>query len=200
MRGAYLPRGKTMNQYPVRVDIDDAAPQSRLAVFFRILLVIPHAIVLYFLGIAQFVVTVIAWFAIIILGKYPAGLFGFSTGVLRWNTAVNGYALLLTGKYPPFSLQDTGYPIRLDIDPAISGRSRLTAFFRIILAIPHFVVLYFLRIFATILVIISWFVALITGRVPDGLHKLIGGYVRWNARATAYLLLLADPYPPFSMD
>jgi hypothetical protein len=69
------------------------------------LLVIPHAIVLFFLTIAAFVVAIIAWFAILFTGQYPPGLFDFVVGVMRWHNRVAGYALVLvTDRYPPFSL------------------------------------------------------------------------------------------------
>lgn len=188
-------------EYPVQVDIDPPASQSRLTVFFRILMFIPHAILLAILGLAQGVVTILAWFAIVIVGKYPAGMFGFSVNVLRWTTRANGYVYLLTGAYPPFSLQEEmGYPIRLSIDPALTGRNRITTFFRIFMIIPHAIVLYFVQILAQILILFSWFAALFTGKVPVGLHNLIAGYHRWNTRYTAYALLLTDEYPPFSMD
>jgi Domain of unknown function (DUF4389) len=69
-------------------------------------LAIPHVIILLFLGIAVFVVTVLAWFAILFTGAYPRGWFNFVVGVARWATRVEAYALLLTtDRYPPFSLE-----------------------------------------------------------------------------------------------
>jgi len=69
------------------------------------IMAIPHYIVLAFLGIAAFVVVIIAWFAILFTGRYPSGLFDFVVGVYRWSLRVSGYAfILVTDKYPPFSL------------------------------------------------------------------------------------------------
>src|SRR3990172_3610642 len=98
--------------YPIVLEVDPAAPQSRLTVFFRILMLIPQLVVMAFVGLALYVVTLIAWVVILITGSYPGGMYNFAVGALRWNSRVNGYQLLLTGKYPPFSLEDdSNYPI-----------------------------------------------------------------------------------------
>jgi hypothetical protein len=79
-------------------------PRNRLTVFFRLLLAIPQLIVVSILGAAWSVVTVIAWFGILFTGRYPAGFYEFSVGVLRWQMRVEAYLLLLRDEYPPFSL------------------------------------------------------------------------------------------------
>jgi hypothetical protein len=73
-------------------------------------------------------------------------------------------------------------------------------FFRIIMIIPHYIILYFLQIAAQVVVLISWFIALFTGSVPAGMHNFIAGYERWYLRYTAYAFLLTDQYPPFSLN
>ena len=91
--------------YPVTFGAVYQEKMSRLTTFFRLILVIPHAVVLYFLSIAMGVVTFIAWWAILFTGKYPKGMWEFSVGITRWSTRVNGYMYLLTDKYPPFSTE-----------------------------------------------------------------------------------------------
>ncbi len=105
--------------YPVRVrgDLDPAL--SRWQWIIKWILAIPHYIVLVFLYIAYFVVTVIAFFAILFTGRYPRGLFDFNVGVLRWGWRVRFYALSPAGtdRYPPFSLRsDDNYPADLDVE------------------------------------------------------------------------------------
>jgi hypothetical protein len=78
--------------------------RNRLTIFFRGLLLIPHMIMFLLLGIAMYVVVIIAWFAVIILGRWPSGLESFAVGFLRWTSRFNAYANLLTDKYPPFGL------------------------------------------------------------------------------------------------
>ncbi len=77
-------------------------------------------------------------------------------------------------------------------------RSRLTTFFRLILAIPHLIWLALWGIAAYFVVIIVWFVALFTRRVPDGLHDFLAAYLRYSTRVYGYILLLSEPFPPFS--
>ena len=96
-------------------------------------------------------------------------------------------------------VDDAGYPVRLLGEGAADGRNRLTVFFRIIMVIPQVIVLYFLNIAGGVVVLISWFAALFTGSVPEGLHNFMTGYLRWTTRVGAYALLLTDQYPPFSM-
>lgn len=186
--------------YPVALEVSAPEPQNRLSVFFRLFLIIPHAIILYFIAIAAEIVVFFAWFTIVVAGRFPAGLWRFVAGYLRWNTRVNAYALLLTGKYPPFALDDDPvYPVRLLIDERVEGRNRLTTFFRIFLVIPHWIVLYFLGLAAGVAAFLAWVAALVTGRVPQSLHDFIAGVLRWGTRVNAYLYLLVDEYPPFSL-
>jgi hypothetical protein len=100
----YPPFGE--GEYPVNLSIAPPEEYKRLSVFFRFILVIPHAIVLFFLYIGLWVVTVIAWFAILFTRQYPVGLFDFSVGVTRWGTRVGAYIYLFVDEYPPFSLSD----------------------------------------------------------------------------------------------
>lgn len=88
----------------LRVDVaPELEDRSRLTIFFRYFMVLPHAIVLMFVYVALYFVLLIGWFAVIILGRWPEGMGRFVVGVVRWNTRVNAYAYLLTDKYPPFS-------------------------------------------------------------------------------------------------
>jgi hypothetical protein len=92
-------------EYPITIDISYSEKLSRLTTFFRALMVIPHAIILWALGIATGVIAFIAWWAILFTGKYPKWAFAFIAGYVRWYTRVSGYYLLLTDKYPPFSIE-----------------------------------------------------------------------------------------------
>ncbi len=90
-------------QYPVEVNIAYTERLSRLSTFFRIILSIPHIIVLYFLSIAASVVLFLSWWAILFTGKYPGSFFSFMAWYMRWTVRFSGYTYLLTDKYPPFS-------------------------------------------------------------------------------------------------
>jgi hypothetical protein len=90
-----------------------------------------------------------------------------------------------------------GYPINLKVDYP-EQLSRLTTFFRCFMLIPHMIVLYFLQIAAGIILIISWFVILFTGKFPRSLFDFVTYYFRWSTRVNGYSFLLTDKYPPFS--
>lgn len=103
MRDEYPPFTNAAGAYPVRFALDYPPRLSRGLIFIKWLLVIPHIIVLYLLGLAAMVCAFVAWLAIIFTGRYPAGLFNFVTGVFRWSMRVNTYYYLLTDHYPPFT-------------------------------------------------------------------------------------------------
>ncbi len=187
--------------YPFTFEADPAAPQSRLTVFFRILLLIPHAIVVGLLGIVTAIITLVAWVIILVTGSYSSGMSTFVVNWLHWATRLGGYSMLLTGKYPPFTLgPDDSYPVRMSGIATESERNRLTVFFRILMVIPHAIILYFVQLAAGVVVLICWFIALFTGSIPEGMHNFLVGYNRWNLRYTAYAFLLTDQYPPFSLN
>jgi Domain of unknown function (DUF4389) len=187
--------------YPVSLDVDGPVEQARLSVLLRVIFAIPALIAAYLVNIAASVVGILAWFVILFTGKYPAGMLAFSEGAMRWTSRAAAYYLLLTDKYPPFSLEeDAAYPVRLSVHGQVDGRNRVTVFFRYFMLIPHEIVLGVLGIVAYVVVVISWFIALFTGSVPPGMHKFIAGVLRWAVRVQGYQLLLTDEYPPFSMD
>jgi hypothetical protein len=105
MRDEYPPFTMEAGRYPVTLEMDYPERLSRWLIFVKWLFVIPSIIVLMLLGIVYYVTLIIAWFAILITGRYPKGLFSFGVGVIRWSFRVSVYSYLMTDKYPPFSLQ-----------------------------------------------------------------------------------------------
>jgi len=92
-------------EYPISVSFEYQEKLSRLTTFFRVLMVIPQWIVLWFIGMAASVVIFITWWAILFTGRYPRWAFNFVAGYVRWYTRVTGYYCLLTDKYPPFNIE-----------------------------------------------------------------------------------------------
>jgi hypothetical protein len=179
---------------PVLVSFPGSAPQSRGTVAIRILLAIPHLIVLYALGVAAEVIALIGWFAALFTGQLPEFAAEFLTGYLRWQTRVYAYLALLTDEYPPFALTDGPYPIRIATLP---GRlNRLAVLFRIILVIPAGLVATVLSYGAfTIVAFVTWLIVLITGRMPDALYQALAAALRYYTRVSGYMLLLTSAYP-----
>jgi Domain of unknown function (DUF4389) len=176
------------------VGFADPIPQQRVTVFFRIILMIPHAFVLWILGIVAEVVAVIGWFGALFTGRLPDFAADYLTGYVRWQTRYNAYYLLLTDQYPPFTLEDTNYPVRLLTRP---GRlNRLAVFFRLILGIPALIVtslvgfgLFFFSLF------VIWLIVLFTGSMPRAAHQALASCARYFARFYGYILMLTSEYP-----
>src|SRR6266567_3104261 len=89
------------------------------------------------------------------------------------------------------------HPIGLIVTDDLE-RNRLTVFFRLLLAIPHVIAVLLWSIVAMLAVLVAWVAGVFTGRVPDALHNFVASFVRYSTRVTAYIFLLADPWPPFS--
>ena len=171
---------------------------SRLLIFVKWLLAIPHFIVLYVLNIGLAITTFIAWFAILFTGCYPRGLWDFALMVYRWSAHVTAYVGLLRDEYPPFSGNDGDYPLRFQMEYP-ERLSRLLIFVKWLLILPHIVVLSLLVWVAAVVWFVAWFAILITGSFPRGMFDFLVGVLRWNNRVTLYTALLTDVYPPFSL-
>lgn len=179
---------------PVLVTFAAPSLQSRLTVLVRIILVIPHLIVLAVLGIAAYLVAIAGWFGALFTGRLPGFAADFLAGYLRWQTRVSAYAFLLTGDYPPFSLADADYPARVAVQP---GRlNRLAVLFRIFLLIPCGIVQAILSYGAlTIFQLVSWVSTLITGRLPDPVYQAMAAVLRYQARTLGFAWMLTSAYP-----
>jgi hypothetical protein len=189
-----------MPSYPVTFEADYVEQRNRLTAFFRLILMIPLAIWLYVYAIAAGIVLVIAWFAIVITGQYPRGLYDFVAGYTRFITRATAYGALLCDPYPSFGgSPDPAYPIRMEFEP-LDHYNRLKTLFRIILAIPIVIVRYVVGLLLEIGAIAAWFVILFTGKMPRGLYDLMVFANSYTARSDAYIYLLTETYPPFEAD
>ncbi len=184
--------------YPLRFDVEYPEGLSRWLIFVKWLLAIPHFIILWALIYAAEVVTFIAFFAILFTKRYPRGLFDFAVNVNRWNANVLAYYGLFRDEYPPFSWEPGQYAVTYEVDYP-EELSRWLPLIKWLLAIPHYIVLLFLFIAASVAWFIAWFAILFTKRFPRGLFDFIVGVLRWQYRVNAYAGLLRDEYPPFSL-
>ena len=189
-----------------------AATRNRLTVGFRIILAIPHLLLVGgpgvgagvgsdrtgALGLVANVTACINWFIIVFTGKANKDLIGLQQLYLRWRARALAYEALLRDEYPPFG--DDEYPVEADFPAVFENRNRWTVGFRFILIIPQIIVLVFVLIAWMVTAIIGWFAVLFSGRYPDGLWKFGEGVMRWLLRVETYLLLLHDEYPPFSLE
>jgi Domain of unknown function (DUF4389) len=204
-----------MADHPVRLAVDDDLRRSRLTVFFRLLLSIPHLIWVVLWTILAFFAVVIGWFVALVTGRLPTGLHGFLSRYVRYTTHLGAYLTLVADPYPPFSGDQT-YPIDVTLpDPVAQARWR--TFFRLILAIPQLVIQSVLlggTNFAfrgavnkrstsfsggggllTAAAFLGWFSSLATGRMPRGLRDAGAYALGYRAQGLAYVLLLTETYP-----
>ncbi|HEY5196673.1 MAG TPA: DUF4389 domain-containing protein [Solirubrobacteraceae bacterium] len=185
--------------YPVALEVDYVDRRSRLTTFFRLLLVIPVAIVGYVYIIGLGLVTIAAWFVLLFTGRWPLGMYNFSAGALRFLARLNAYIFLAVDPYPPFGLApDDAYPARLIVDGPLPSYSRLKVFFRVIYIIPAYIAAYVLAILAFLVGIASWIVIVVTGRQPEGLQNAIVFCLTYSIRVYALMYLLTETYPPFT--
>ena len=187
----------TNPEYPLQLEIDYPDRLSRLLIFVKWLLLIPHYIALLVLGIGAYVVWIISFFAVLITGSYPAGMFNYMVGVYRWTARVNAYQFFITDAYPPFTLEDDpNYPVRVQM-PYPETIARWRPLVNWLLGIPAILGLLVLGIAAYVGIFLSWFVILITGRIPEGLFDLTGVFIRWQLRVNVYIYWMTETYPPF---
>lgn len=187
-----------MSNYPVLYMQDPPVQRNRLTMFFRALLVIPHALWGSLYAIGFFVVVFVAWFAIVFTGRWPAGLYSFAAGYLRFLGRVIAYLYVICDTYPPFDGgEHPEYPVQVMVAPPQATYSRAKAFFRVILAIPIYIVQYVLSLWLFVVAIAIWFCGVFTGRTSPALMEAARMPMAFCMRATAYVYLVTEDWPPF---
>ena len=199
------------HEYPVSIAVESTlGGRNRLTTFLRPVLAIPHMILVGpgswlhrldsagLLGAAAYVLAVVNWFMILVTGESVASIREFQLYYLRWRTRAVAYMALFADAYPPFG--DGAYPASITVVAPGSERDRATVAVRPILAVPHLVVLFFLLFAWALVTLAAWVMILFTGAYPATLHPFALGVMRWMLRVEAYLLLLVDEYPPFTLD
>jgi len=268
--------------HPIRIVVTDDLRRSRLTVFFRLLLAIPHIVWLLLWTIAIVVTAIVNWVVTLIAGRSPKVLHNFTAAYIRYSVHVRAYVFLAANPFPGFVGEPGSYPIDVEIAPpapqrrlvtlfrillvipalllsaALAGsnfsfgtgrtrggggsfggggggggiatltdrypssnpldpvpapppplgvrmhvkddlqRSRLTAFFRLLLALPHLVWLTLWGIPAVLAILANWVATLVVGRPPDALHRFLSAYLRYQTHVYAYMYLLANPFPGFT--
>jgi hypothetical protein len=185
-------------QHPIRLVVNDDLQRNRLTVFFRLILFIPHLIWVTLWGVIAVLAYIVNWFATLFMGRSPEGLHNFLATFLRYATHIRAYLLLVADPFPPFTGRPGTYPIDLEIDGP-ERQNRLTVFFRWMLAIPALLLAYLLGYLNQLLAVFSWFIALVLGRVPEGLRNFAALAIRIETQTYGYLMLLTGRYPSFNV-
>jgi hypothetical protein len=205
--------------YPVSVSVEPSlTSRNRLTTAFRLILAIPHLILVGgvgigvasrgdrtttasgeggLLGAVAVFLAIVSWFTIVLTGTHIVGIRQFTAFYLRWRVRALAYLMLLEDQYPPFG--DAPYLASIEIQDPVGIRDRLSVGLRLLLAIPHLIVLLFVLLAWTFTTIGAWFIIVFTGAYPQGLYEFGVGALRWRLRVESYILLLVDEYPPFSL-
>lgn len=188
--------------YPISYEAEFNPTPNRATTFFRLLLAIPWLIVAIFWGVLFIFTHVIAWIAVIILGRYPQWLYDFNSGVVRYGIRTGSWIYLQTDEWPPFGISDDpSYPIRVNFPPPAEQQSRLKALFRHLLTLPVLLVLSYGTSYIVLAAsFVAWATIVFRGYMPEGVNNALTYCRSFEARVLGYLAILTDDYPPIGLE
>jgi Domain of unknown function (DUF4389) len=178
----------------VDLTVGDDLRRSRLTVFFRLPLALPHIVWLYLWGVVAVLAVVVNWVATLIAGRSPAALHRFLAAFLRYETHVGAFVSLTANPFPGFTGAAGSYPVDLIVAER-APQNRWTVAFRIVLAVPALLVASAYAGLIAVTAVLGWFSALARGRMPLGMRNAAALSLRYLQQARAYLFLLTDDYP-----
>jgi hypothetical protein len=212
--------------YAARLEIDYPEKLDRLTTFFRVIWIIPIAIIATLVSGAGETVTntvflneagevikttretagglvsglaVATVLMILFRQRYPRWWFDFVRELTRFSARVGAYAALLTDQYPS-TVEEQSVHLEIDYPDVEQDLNRWLPLVKWFLAIPHYIVLAVLGVVAVVLIVVAWFAILFTGSYPRSLFDYVVGVGRWGLRVQAYaFLLVTDQYPPFRL-
>jgi len=184
------------------------APSRLMAVLLillvKLILAIPHFVVLFFYQIAAGIMAWIGYWIVLFTGQLPAGFHDFILGSLRWSWRLTAWIYGIADDYPPFAPEGNGYPADVDCLPNESPNrwlavARLLYVPILVMLIPHIIVLFFLGILAFFVLLITPWAVIFTGGYPDFSFEILTGVTRWQHRVNCFTFGLVEQYPPFRM-
>jgi hypothetical protein len=210
--------------HPIRLVVDDDCRRSRVTVFFRLLLAIPHVIWFFLWSLLAALAAIVNWFATLILGHPPAWLHRFLCSYIRYSVHLSAYLSLTANPYPGFTGEQGSYPIDVQLPEEPQTQARWKTLLRIVLALPALVLAAFLGggfsfsygfgrgggrgskagnysnfgsggLLAAVCAFLGWFASLARGEMPRGLRDAGGYAIGYGAQVRAYTLLITDCYP-----
>ncbi len=180
--------------HPVRLTVDDDLRRSRVLVFFRLPVAIPHVVWLILWSILVAVVLLLTWVCALVIGRPPRPFHRFLSAYVRYTTHLFAFVFLVANPFPGFVGKAGTYPVDLELPPPGPQR-RVVTFFRLLLAIPAFILSGAISSALCAVGFLGWFVALFRGRMPDGLQNLGAYAIRYAEQVNAYVYLLTERYP-----
>jgi hypothetical protein len=170
--------------------------------FGWIYIAIPHGFLLFFVGIWSSILSFVAFWVVLFTGRYPQSFFEFQVGYYRWTLRLRARINNLSDGYPAFGIKGTDENTSLDIpypEKLSRGLLILRVFFGLFyVLIPHGFILFFRTIATGFVIFIAWWIVLLNGKYPQGLHDFVTGTIRWSTRVNIYMSFITDTYPPFN--
>jgi hypothetical protein len=188
------PAAAPEDAHPVELDVSDDLVRSRVTVFFRLLLAVPHIVWIVLWAISLIPTLIVGWVATLFAGQLPASLHRFVSAYLRYQAQLYAFVFLVANPFPGFT-GAPGYPVELRLPAEPEPQHRGKTGFRIFLAVPAWVIGDALGGVALVAALLGWFAALATGRMPRGLRDLGAWSLRYTSQADAYLFLVTERYP-----
>jgi Domain of unknown function (DUF4389) len=179
---------------PVALSVQDDRKRSRLTVFFRLLLTLPHLVWLVLWLLAALLATIANWFVLLVRGRPAAPLHRFLSAFVRYGIHVNAFLMLVANPFPGFVGAVGSYPVETTL-PAAERQNRWKVLARLPLAIPALLISGAYSSLLNVTALLGWFVALARGEVPRGMRNAGALALRYQAQVAAYVLLLTDSYP-----
>jgi len=181
--------------HPVRLEGDALdLRRSRLTVFFRLPLLIPHLVWLFLWGVLALLTLIVQWFVTHFDGRPDDALHRFLSRYIRYAFHVYAFGSLAANPFPGFTGAPGVYPLDLVL-PDPGRQSRWKTFFRLLLALPAFAIAGALGAALIVAAVLTWFMALVTARAPEGLRNLSAWALRYQSQTNAYFYLLTEAYP-----
>ena len=190
--------------YPAQLEFQGDRHIDRWRPLVQWLLAIPHLVIANALRTLRNILILISFFTVLFTKQIPRSLFDVIAMTFRYEWRATSYALFLHKDYPPFDFQPAAADDGVDIHSVVTFSypeelSRWQPLVKWLLAVPHYVVLFFLGIGTVVAVLVGFFAVLFTGEYPEGIRNFVVGVYRWSLRVQAYVGLLTDEYPPFSL-
>ncbi|TMK88856.1 MAG: DUF4389 domain-containing protein [Actinobacteria bacterium] len=190
--------------YPAQLEFQGDRHIDRWRPLVQWLLAIPHLVIAYALRTLRNVLILISFFTVLFTKQIPRPLFDVIAMTFRYEWRATSYALFLHEDYPAFDFQPAAADDGVDSHSVMTFTypeqlSRWQPLVKWLLAVPHYVALFFLMIAAIVAVVVGFFAVLITGEYPEGIRDFLVGVTRWSLRVQAYVGLLTDEYPPFAL-
>ncbi len=190
--------------YPVQLEFQNDAHIARWRPLVQWLLAIPQLVIVNVLSSLRNILTLISFFTVLFTKKIPRPLFDVIAMTYRYEWRTLSYVMFLHEDYPPFDFQPAATDDGVDVHSALTIEypeelSRWMPLVKWLLAVPHYIALFFLAIASMLAVVVGFFAVLITGEYPLGIRDFVVSVYRWGLRVQAYVGLLTDQYPPFSL-